>query len=146
MIIVGDTGPLVAAANKRDAAHRLASTLIFAIGKDLLIPMPVLVEVDHLLRDRLSPRVARLFASEIASGALTVDYLTPRLVKRAVAFDEAYSELNLGFVDSCVMAVAEHQRAPILTFDFKDFRATRPAGGRHWRLVVDESQYRESTS
>jgi hypothetical protein len=42
------------------------------------------------------------------------------------------------------MAVAERQKLPILTFDFEDFRATRPSRG-FWRLVVDESRYQDAT-
>lgn len=39
------------------------------------------------------------------------------------------------------MALAETERAPILTFDFADFRATRPLRGGFWRLVIDERQF-----
>ena len=42
------------------------------------------------------------------------------------------------------MAVAEQRDLPILTFDFKHFRATRPCDG-YWRLVVDENRYRDET-
>lgn len=42
------------------------------------------------------------------------------------------------------MALAERHGLPILTFDFAHFRATKPARG-HWRLVVDEARYAEST-
>jgi len=33
------------------------------------------------------------------------------------------------------MALAERDDLPILTFDFRDFRATQPRRG-YWRLVV----------
>ena len=42
------------------------------------------------------------------------------------------------------MAYAERHHLPVLTFDFEDFRATRPAKG-HWRLVIDEARYVEAT-
>jgi hypothetical protein len=41
------------------------------------------------------------------------------------------------------MALAERRKLPILTFDFEQFRATRPARS-YWRLVVDEARYGES--
>jgi hypothetical protein len=43
------------------------------------------------------------------------------------------------------MAIAGRMRAPILTFDFEHFRATRPVRG-FWQLAVDEARYREATS
>jgi hypothetical protein len=42
------------------------------------------------------------------------------------------------------MAFAERHDLPILTFDFRDFRATAPERG-DWRLVVDESRYLDAT-
>jgi hypothetical protein len=42
------------------------------------------------------------------------------------------------------MAIAERVGAPILTFDFEHFRATRPTHG-FWELVVDEARYADAT-
>lgn len=39
----------------------------------------------------------------------------------------------------------KRRRLPVLTFDFEDFRATRPAKGA-WELVIDEGRYRQATS
>ena len=41
------------------------------------------------------------------------------------------------------MAIAERHELPILTFDFRDFRATESAAGP-WRLAIDEHAYRRS--
>lgn len=140
MKVIADTGPLVAAANRRDEAHELAAGLVIELGRDLLIPSPVLPEVDHLLRTRVGADVARLFLDAIAAGSHTVAYLTPDLLRRAVAIDARFESLNLGFVDGCVMAVAERQLLPVLTFDFRDFRAAPPSAGS-WQLVIDEGRY-----
>lgn len=144
MKVVADTGPLVAAANRRDRAHGLAAALIMELGADAIVPLPVLAEVDHLLHSQVGAHVARLFLRSVSDGALTVDYLTPALLRRAVEIDHSFADLDLGFTDTCVMAVAERTRFPILTFDFEHFRATRPRRG-FWRLVVDEARYRDST-
>ena len=47
--------------------------------------------------------------------------------------------------DATVMAFSEQHELPILTFDFEHVRATRPARG-YWRLVIDETRYREMTA
>jgi hypothetical protein len=51
-----------------------------------------------------------------------------------------FADLSLGFVDA-VMALAERERAAILTFDFEDFRAAPRPDGSPWPLLVDEASY-----
>lgn len=100
----------------------------------------MIVEVDQLLRSRIGPHAARLFLSAIATGEHTLVNLTPGLFRRAAELDAAFPDLDLGYADSAVMAVAERERLPILTFDFGHFRAARPANG-YWLLVIDEHRY-----
>lgn len=57
--------------------------------------------------------------------------------------DAGVADLDLGFADAAVMAIADRHDLPVLTFDFEHFRATTPARG-FWRLVVDEARYREA--
>jgi predicted nucleic acid-binding protein len=114
------------------------------LGRDLLVPGPVLVEVDQLMRARLGSSAARAFLAAIASGEHSTVAVTPGLLREAVRIDARYADLDLGFVDACVMAVADREHAPVLTFDFRHFRATRPTRG-FWRFVVDEARYAEAT-
>jgi len=141
--VVADTGPLVAAVNRRDEAHRLAAALVTQLGTDLLVPLPVAVEVDHLLRGRVGPAAARLFIRALASGEHSVAFATPALLRDAADIDAQYANLDLGLVDGIVMAIAFQHRLPVLTFDFAHFRAA-PSRSGAWRLVVDESQYAEA--
>jgi predicted nucleic acid-binding protein len=143
--VVADTGPLVAAANERDEAHELAAALVTELGNDLVVLGPVIVEADHLLRGRIGPHAARMFLGALVAGEHETAFLTPALLRRAVAFDERYADLDLGITDGAVMAFAERHAAPVLTFDFEHFRATRPRRG-YWRLVVDEARYEEAVN
>lgn len=145
MRVVADTGPLVAAANRRDRAHGLAAGLVSELGRDLVIPDLVLVEVDQLLRARVSQEAASLFLQAISAGEHTVAFLSPALLRRGVEIDVRFSDLGLGLVDVSVMSYAERHDLPVLTFDFEDFRAAPPESG-YWRLVIDESRYAEATS
>lgn len=144
MRIVVDTGPLLAAVNRRDAAHRLAGALVASLRREAVIPTPILAETDHLLRTRVGHEAARVFLADVAAGVYSVGYLTPGLLRRAVELDARYAGLNLGLADTSVMAFAERHRLAILTFDFTDFRATGPKRGS-WRLVVDERTYAAAT-
>ena len=114
------------------------------LGRDLLVPEPVIVEVDQLLRSRVGAHAARLFLQAIAAGEHTVLDMSPGLLRRAVEFDTGFADLELGYVDAAVMAIAERDRLPVLTFDFEHFRATRPDNG-FWQLVIDEHRYHAHT-
>jgi predicted nucleic acid-binding protein len=104
----------------------------------------VIVEVDQLLRSRLGGHAARLFLAAVAAGEHIVVNLSPALLRRAVEIDASFADLELGYSDAAVMAIAERDRLPVLTFDFEHFRATRPAHG-FWQLVVDEHRYQQHT-
>jgi predicted nucleic acid-binding protein len=114
------------------------------LGRELVVPDLVLVEVDQLLRARVSPDAARLFLAAMARGEHLIAFLSSALLRHAVEIDARFPDLDLGIVDAAVMAVAEQRDLPILTFDFEHFRAARPRSG-YWRLVIDESRYRDET-
>ena len=143
--MVADTGPLVAAANRRDRAHALSAALVTELGRELLVPEPVLVETDQLLRARVGVEAARSFLSALVAGEHSVVFLSPGLLRRAVEIDARFADLDLGLADGSVMAVAERDSLPVLTYDFEHFRAAPPAGG-YWRLVVDEGRYLDATA
>jgi len=141
--VLADTGPIVAAANRRDRAHDLAAALVTQLGRELVILDPVIVEVDQLLRARVNSEAGAAFLSAVANGEHLVEFMTQGLVRRATQIDARYRDLSLGFVDAALMAYAERHDLPILTFDFEDFRAAPPEGG-YWQLVVDEERYRSA--
>lgn len=104
------------------------------------MPDPVVVEVDQLLRSRVGGDSARLFLEAVSSGEHTLLSGSPAVLRRAVAIDAQFADLQLGYTDAVVMAIAERDRVPILTFDFQHFRAAHPADG-YWQLVIDEHRY-----
>jgi predicted nucleic acid-binding protein len=141
LAVVVDTGPLFAAALKRDQAHELAASLIGYGGRDLLIPDPVVVEVDGFLRKRDAHEGARRFLDALVAGVWVRVPLPPTLFAQAVAIDAHYADVGLGLVDASVMAVAASTGSAILTFDFRHFRAAPPRRGGAWDLVIDEFEY-----
>ena len=143
MRVVADTGPLVAAADRSASAHPLAADLVQALGRDLLLLDVVLAETDYMLRARVGSTSARGLLDAVAAGTHTAAFLSPGLLRRAAELDAHYADLELGFVDAAVMAYAERHRLPILTFDFRDFRATGSESGP-WRLVLSEADVGQS--
>ncbi|MDP8957629.1 MAG: hypothetical protein M3N51_00155 [Actinomycetota bacterium] len=134
----------MAAVNWGDRAHGLASALLTGLGRDLVVPEPVLVEADRLLRAKVSRGGGGLAPFGHGQRRALPWLPLPGLFRRAVQIDAHFADLDLGLVDSSIMAYAERHDLPILTFDFEDFRAAPPEGGS-WRLVVDERRYAEAT-
>ncbi len=145
MRVVADSGPLIALVDRSEAAHSLMVHLFVELGAHFLVPDPVIAETDHLLRRHVGMAVARSFLADVADRRLRREPLDHRTFARAVEIDQRYADLGLGIVDASVMAVAERERGAILTFDFRDFRATKPRRGRSWRLVIDERDLRRLT-
>ena len=88
--------------------------------------------------------MARAFLRSVDAGRYERIVLTSSLFSRAIEIEARYASLDLGIVDASVMAIAEAEDAPILTFDFEAFRAAPPTRGGAWRLVVSEAEYRRS--
>jgi predicted nucleic acid-binding protein len=143
MAILIDTGPLVSAIDRTDPAYAMSIAALGRLGRNAIVPSPVVVEVDHLARRRVGEEAARRFLKTVVGGGHEIAYATAGLLRRAVELDRKYANLNLGVVDGCVMAIAERHELPIFTFDFRDFRATESAAGP-WRLAIDENVYRRS--
>jgi hypothetical protein len=131
----------VAAADRGDEAHRLASALVIGAGRSLLVPDAVACEADGLIRHRAGHDAARAFLKALTDGIPRRVALTETLFTRAVELDARYADLGLGLSDTSVMALAEAEHAGILTFDFEHFRAAPRPDGRPWDLVIDESRY-----
>lgn len=143
MRVVCDTGPLIAAANSRDPNHILASGLVSVLGRDLVILDTVAAETDLMLRRRYGKWLGSSFLSALAGGKHGYDVLTPKLLSRAAELDSRYADLDLGLVDTSIMAYAERHRLPVCTFDYRDFRATESVHGP-WNLLVGEDELRRA--
>jgi len=143
--VVCDTAPLIAAADRSSRAHRLAAGLVNRLGRKLVVLEVVLAETDYMLRARVGATSARRLLEAVVTGAHSAAFLSPGLLRRATELDAQYADLDLGLVDASIMAYAERHQLPILTFDFRDFRATSSTHGP-WRLVLSEDVLAKATT
>ena len=140
-MIICDTGPLVSAINRGERRrHRFAAELLARLGRKVVVPWPVLVEVDLLLRARAYPQAALTFAQSLRAGIHRLE--TPSASEFELALDLArrYSDSGADLPDLIVMAMASRRQARILTWDYRHFRAVVLRRGHHWPLVVEESE------
>jgi predicted nucleic acid-binding protein len=108
--LILDTGPLYASLDRSDAAHESCRRLIEQADEPLVIPAPVLVEVDYWIHTRLHPGVLVALLADIESGAYRVEDLLPADYARVHSLCARYDDADIGFVDAAVLAIVERLR------------------------------------
>lgn len=132
--MIFDTGPLVAALDRRDAHHRACLPLLGLRGERRIVPAPVIVEVTYFLNQRLGSTALITFLRQIESGLFDVEPLLPEDYRRVVEVLERYADSGIDFVDAAVLAIAERRREPkVATLDRRHFGIMRP---RHVEALI----------
>jgi predicted nucleic acid-binding protein len=133
---VVDTGPLYALIDRSDSHHDACRRLLVSFPERLIVPSPVLVELDWLAQGHQGAFTAAL--DDALSGQLQVADLVEEDYQRARELMERYADSNVGFVDSAVLAVVERLNEPKLaTLDQRHFRMMRPRHVDVLRLLPD---------
>jgi uncharacterized protein len=135
--LILDTGPIVAALNSKDPDHERCAALLENMD-DLLIPTPVLVEVDYWLVKLGGPEVWSAFVADIERGAYRLAHATDADLKRAAELESTYHDLDLGLVDASIIALCERlgQRT-LATLDRRHFSIVRPSHCTHLTLLPE---------
>lgn len=107
MSVLLDTGIVYAYYDRSDRWHDRARKLLQAGQRGLILPSPVIAEVDHLLGHRLGARGRQVFYSGIVEGYYLVVDLPQDAYARVAELNRQFADLDLGFVDAAVVAVAE---------------------------------------
>jgi predicted nucleic acid-binding protein len=127
VVIICDTGPLVAVLNVDDKHHELCRRLLERERGPLVVPAPVLTEVCYLAATRLGAQAEASFLDSLAAGELHLEATTSADLARMTDLVRTYADFPLGAADASVVAVAERMRATrIATIDHRHFRAIRP--------------------
>ena len=127
MLIV-DTGPLVAAADKDDPDHHRCVELLESAPGPLVTTGLVIAEAGFLIARQVGPAGEAALVADVAEGRLVVEALTTPDWTRIGELVERYADLGLGVTDASVIALAEHHGVPeIATLDRRHFYVVRPA-------------------
>lgn len=139
MALVLDTGPLYATLDRDDAQYRRCVDLLENTAEPLVIPAPVLVEVDWLVHTRLHTGVFLALLDDIIAGAYLVEELQPQDYRRIRELCDRYGDGGVGFVDASVLAVVERFNEPKLaTLDPHHFRILQPRHVDSLKLLPEE--------
>jgi predicted nucleic acid-binding protein len=135
MLLV-DSGPLYAAAARRDRNHQRSVELLSGAARPLLVPALVVTEVAYLIGDRIGPHAELAFARSLQQGELLVEPVLDSDWSRIAELTDQYQDLPLGIVDASVIAVAERRQLDtIATVDHRHFATVKPHHVDAFRLV-----------
>ena len=127
MALIVDTGPLFAAMDRRDPDHLACRDLIESTTEPLVVPAPVMVEVEWLSSSRLGPAAFDAVLASVEDGGLTVRDLDRDDWARVRSLCATYVDLPLGLVDASVVVTAERlDEQVIASLDRRHFSVVRP--------------------
>ena len=107
MSVLLDTGVVYAYYDRSDHWHARARTVVLAERRGLILPAPVIPEIDHLLGVRLGAKSRQTFYTGIVEGAYLVVDLPRNGYARVADLNRRFDDLALGFVDASIIALAE---------------------------------------
>ena len=138
MALILDTGPLYASLDRSDADHRPCRQLIENANEPLIVPAPVLVEVDYWIHARLQPHVLTALLDDIADGAYLIEDRHSVDYRRVRELCDRYADADIGFVDAAVLAIAERlNERKLATLDRRHFGILRPRHVEALHLLPD---------
>lgn len=138
MALILDTDPLYASLDRSDDDHDRCRSLIERTDEPLVIPAPVLVELDYLIHRSLHAGVLVAVLDDIERGAYEVANLAPLDYRRVKDLCDRYADSDIGFVDAAVLAVVERLDEPKLaTLDHGHFGVLRPRHVDALRLLPE---------
>jgi len=142
MALVADSGGIYGLYDASEKKHRSIRKAFESEPGLAIIPMPVLSEIDYLLRTRLGIQAELDFIDDVRAGAFTLEPISIADLSRSRALIETYKDLDLGLADACVIACAERLGIHrVLTVDERHFRVVRIAGGRSLLLLPADARY-----
>lgn len=136
MALVLDTGVIYAALDENDRDHSACAELIGSTDEQLVVPGPVLVELDYWLRKNATIGAWRTFAEDLQSGAYVLWSADSSLVLAAARLQSRFSDQSLGFVDAAVFCTCEIlEEKKVATLDHRHFSVLRIADGSALELL-----------
>jgi uncharacterized protein len=127
LALILDTGPLFAAMDRSDADHERCAALVESATEPIVIPAPVVVEIDWLSGRRLLPDAFLSLLEDIRDRRLAVEDLRIEDYERCRELVDRYRNLPLGFVDAAVLSIVERLgEAKLATLDHRHFAVVRP--------------------
>jgi hypothetical protein len=136
LALVVDTGVLYGTLNEADSRHAECESLLLDATETLVVPVPVLVELEYWLRKVASPEAWLAFCEDVDAGVYTLFALEAKQLVTAARLQVRYADLPLGLVDAAVFVTcAALGERKVATLDRRHFSILRTEDGRALEIV-----------
>lgn len=131
-----DTGPLVAALNRRDPHHARCAAALAGFAGTLLTTGAVVTEAMHFLSGQ--PDGAAALAGLLDDAQVDIrDCFGPTQLHAAARLMKKYADTPMDFADATLVLLADEAgQGDILTLDLRGFRTYRFRSTRRFQLVL----------
>lgn len=133
MLILLDTGPLVALLNQRDAYHTWSVENAGNLAPPFYTCEAVLAEAHFLLSG--TNQGQRRLIELLASGKIELTSLVKDELERVGELMTTYENVPMDFADACLVSMAEQTEGTVFTLD-GDFRIYRKNRTQALRLII----------
>lgn len=131
-----DTSCIIGLIDRGSKEHGLIKGIITNEDNEIIIPSPVIPETCYMLNKKFGSEVELKFIDELVRAELLVEMLDFEDVIRIPEIIRKYQDLNIGFVDAAVTAIAERIGTnKILTLDNRHFNAITPLGFDYFEIL-----------
>ncbi len=135
MLIV-DTGPLVATADRADKDHTACRDLLEGDQGPLVTTAMVIAEAAYLIDRQLGAKAEASLYESIIDGQIEVAALSTEDWQRVRELVTTYADLRLGGTDASVIALAERRgTSRIATLNRRHFAVVRPRHADAFELL-----------
>lgn len=138
MALVLDTGVVYAALFRDDPDHGRCAELLVDTDEQLVVPSPVLVELDYWLGRAGALDAWLAFSEDVSAGAYALWPADATLLVKAARLQQRFADQPIGFVDAAVFSTCEALgEDKVCTLDRRRFGVLRGEGGAALRLLPD---------
>jgi len=137
MQVLLDTSAIISLTDRSHHLNREIESIATDEKNLCIIPSTVVVEVCQLLKLRFGAEYEIKFIKEIQKSSFIMESVEFPDFKRIIEILEKYQDLNAGFVDASIVAIAERLGTnKLVTLDKKHFSALIPSGFQFFDLLV----------
>jgi predicted nucleic acid-binding protein len=123
--IIVDTGIIYSLADTEDSWHKHAVKFVTTFHGRLIVPSPVIAEACYLLNKNIGGEAE--FIKSLINREVMIEHFDVNDLNRCVELFKQYKDINLGFVDTSLIAIAERLKiCKILTTDRRHFSVIKP--------------------
>lgn len=137
MQVLIDTSAVISIIDKSHNLHKKIKELVLVEENLYIIPSTVIVEVCQLLKYKFDSSVEISFLKEIIKTIFLMESVKYQDMSRILEILIKYKDLNIGYVDSSIVAMAERLKTnKILTLDKKHFSVVIPSGFKYFDILI----------